>query len=489
MSTVILITLLCYVLVLFVLAFISGRKADNSAFFIGSRKTSWYMAAFAMVGAAMSGVTFISVPGSVATESFSYMQMVIGFTVGQLVVAFLLVPLFYRLNVVSLYEYLDNRFGAGAYKVGAWFFFISKVTLSALKLYLVCAIMQWIVFDDFGFPFWANISCTVGLVWLYTFRGGVKSLIWTDALQSLCLVGSLVLCVIYMVDGLGISLVDMTREVVASPQSKVFFFEDSSSRLYFWKMFFGGVFILIAMTGLDQDMMQRNLSCRSIRDSQVNIVITAICQIFVILLFLILGVLLYKYMDHHNLDLSLKGDQVFAHVAVNGGLPTVVSILFVLGLVSSTYSAAGASLTALTTSFTVDILEGKKRFANTALTRLRHVVHFAIALAIGLVIFIFDSFGNDSVLNLLFRVASYTYGPILGMFAFGIFTKFEIRDRWMPIVAILAPILSWGLQYGAKYYYGYEIGYELLVYNALFTIFGMLLLRVKRDKYRGLNYR
>jgi len=230
MSTIVLITVIAYVLVLFLLAYFSGRKADNSAFFIGNRKTSWYMAAFAMIGAAMSGVTFISVPGSVAYDSFSYMQMVMGFTVGQLVVAFLLVPLFYRLNVVSLYEYLNGRFGIGAYKVGAWFFFISKITLSALKLYIVCVVMQWVVFDHFGFPFWGNILATVTLVWLYTYRGGVKSLIWTDTLQSLCLVGSLILCVVYMAKGLDISFAEMTLEVMESPYSRVFFFDDRESR-------------------------------------------------------------------------------------------------------------------------------------------------------------------------------------------------------------------------------------------------------------------
>lgn len=470
---VVIITVSAYILVLFAVAWWSGRCADNAGFFSGNRQTKWYMAAFAMIGAAMSGVTFISVPGSVAVDSFSYMQMVLGFTVGQLVVAFVLIPIFYRMNVVSLYEYLDDRFGAVSHHTGAWFFFISKMLGAALRIYVVCAVMQLLVFDHYGIPFWLNTAITMFLVWLYTQQGGVKSLIWTDTLKTFCLVSSLVLSIVFIITAMDMSLSAMTRAVIDSPYSQIFFFDDSNSGRYFWKMFFAGIFTLIAMTGLDQDMMQRNLSCRSPRDSQKNIVITAFSQLFVIFLFLVLGVLLYIYMQRQGIPMPAKSDQIFSQVAVNGGLPIAVGVLFVLGLIASTYSAAGSALTALTTSFTVDILAGPKRYDDVRLTRIRKCVHIVMAIIMGCVILGFELFADDSVINLVYKVASYTYGPILGMFAFGMFTRFKVYDRWIPIVAILSPVLSIAIQYIVFATWGYQIGFELLIYNAVLTIAGM----------------
>ena len=470
-----------YIAVLFVVAWVSGRRADNAGFFTGNRRTPWYMAAFAMIGAAMSGVTFISVPGSVAVDSFSYMQMVAGFTVGQLVVAFVLIPTFYRLRVVSLYEYLDDRFGVASHRTGAWFFFISKMLGAALRVYVVCAVMQLLVFSHNGIPFWANALITMLFVWLYTQQGGVKSLIWTDTLKTLCLVASLVLSIVFIMRGLGLSFSDTVREVSASPMSRIFFFDDPASDRYFWKMFAAGIVLLVAMTGLDQDMMQRNLSCATPRDSQKNIVLTAVSQIFVIFLFLVLGVLLYLYMERSGLTPPAKSDQVFSLVAVDGGLPLVVGILFVVGLISSTYSAAGSALTALTTSFTVDILEGTKRCGEERLTRLRKGVHILMALGMAAVILAFEYWADDSVINLVYKVASYTYGPILGMFAFGMFTRRKVRDRWIPLVAVAAPVLSALVQWWAREAWGYRIGFELLIYNAAFTMIGMSLL-VERDE-------
>ena len=470
-----------YIAVLFVVAWVSGRRADNAGFFTGNRRTPWYMAAFAMIGAAMSGVTFISVPGSVAVDSFSYMQMVAGFTVGQLVVAFVLIPTFYRLRVVSLYEYLDDRFGVASHRTGAWFFFISKMLGAALRVYVVCAVMQLLVFSHYGLPFWLNAAVTMLFVWLYTQQGGVKSLIWTDTLKTLCLVASLVLSIVFIMRGLGLSFSDTVREVSASPMSRIFFFDDPASDRYFWKMFAAGIVLLVAMTGLDQDMMQRNLSCATPRDSQKNIVLTAVSQIFVIFLFLVLGVLLYLYMECSGLTPPAKSDQVFSLVAVDGGLPLVVGILFVVGLISSTYSAAGSALTALTTSFTVDILEGTKRCGEERLTRLRKGVHILMALGMAAVILAFEYWADDSVINLVYKVAGYTYGPILGMFAFGMFTRRKVRDRWIPLVAVAAPVLSALVQWWAREAWGYRIGFELLIYNAAFTMIGMSLL-VERDE-------
>lgn len=478
----VILTVLGYIAVLFVVAWLSGRRADNAGFFTGGRRTPWYLAAFAMIGAAMSGVTFISVPGSVAADAFSYMQMVAGFTVGQLVVAFLLVPTFYRLRVVSLYEYLDARFGVAAHRTGAWFFFLSKMLGAALKLYVVCAVMQLLVFDAYGVPLWANAALTMGLVWLYTQRGGVKALIWTDTLQSLCLVGSLALSVLFIMRGMGWSAADVVREVGASPYARVLFLDDPSSGRYFWKMFLAGIVLLVAMTGLDQDMMQRNLSCPTPRDAQKNIVVTALCQIFVILLFLVLGVLLYAYVERRGMALPARSDEVFPLVAVEGGLPVFVGVLFVVGLVSSTYSSAGASLTALTTSFTVDLLDGVKRYDERRLTCVRRRVHGALAAGLAGLILAFGYWADDSVINLVFRMASYTYGPILGMFLFGLATPWRVRDRWMPLVAVAAPLLSAAVQWFARERWGYQIGFELLIYNAAFTIAGMFLLLKRHEK-------
>ena len=475
-------TVLGYIAVLFAVAWISGRRADNAGFFTGNRHTPWYMAAFAMIGAAISGVTFISVPGSVAVDSFSYMQMVAGFTVGQFVVAFVLIPLFYRLRVVSLYEYLDDRFGVASHRTGAWFFFISKILGAALRVYVVCAVLQLLVFDRYGLPFWFNALITMAFVWLYTQQGGVKSLIWTDSLKTFCLVASLVLSIVFIMRGLDFSFSDTVREVSSSPMSRISFFDDPASDRYFWKMFAAGIVLLVCMTGLDQDLMQRNMSCATPRDSQKNIVLTAVSQIVVIFLFLVLGVLLYLYMEHRGLAMPEKTDQVFSLVAVGGGLPLVVGVLFVIGLISSTYSAAGSALTALTTSFTVDILEGTKRYGEARLTRIRRGVHVAMALGMALVILAFGYLADDSVINLVYKVASYTYGPILGMFVFGMFTRLRVRDRWMPLVAVAAPVLSGFLQWWALEAWDYRIGFELLIYNALFTVIGMLLLVKRHEK-------
>ena len=478
----VIVTVLGYIAVLFIVAWLSGRRADNAGFFTGNRRTPWYMAAFAMVGAAISGVTFISVPGSVAVDSFSYMQMVAGFTVGQLLVAFLLIPTFYRLKVVSLYEYLDDRFGVLSHRTGAWFFFISKILGAALRVYVVCAVLQLLVFSHYGLPFWVNALVTMLLVWLYTQQGGVKSLIWTDTLKTVCLVGSLVLTIIFIMRALGLSLGDTVREVSASPMSQIFFFDDPSSGRYFWKMFLAGIVLLIAMTGLDQDLMQRNLSCATPRDSQKNIVLTAVSQMVVIFLFLVLGVLLYMYVDRTGMTLPEKSDQVFSMVSVEGGLPLIVGILFVIGLISSTYSAAGSALTALTTSFTVDILDGTKRYGEARLTRLRKGVHIGMALAMAAVILAFEYLADDSVINLVYKVASYTYGPILGMFAFGMVCRRKIRDGWMPLIAVAAPVLSALLQWWTMHAWNYEVGFELLIYNAGFTMLGMLLISKRNDK-------
>ena len=469
-------TLASYLLLLFIVAYVSGHRVNNEGFFIGNRRTTWYMATLAMIGAAMSGVTFISVPGSVAADGFSYMQMVIGFTIGQLIVAFVLVPTFYRRGVVSLYEYLDSRFGITTHRTGAWCFLISKIISASLKIYVVCSVMQLLVFDYFHIDFIWNILFTMSLVWLYTRWGGVRSLILTDTLQSICLVASIIVCIYYLCSSMELSLGSAVELVKSSPYSQIWVFDNPNSARYFWKMVAGGALCLVAMTGLDQDMMQRNISCRTVRDSQINIVLTAICQIFVILLFLVLGVLLYRYIDFAGLPMPSKGDDAFPLVAAQGGLPIIVGIVFVVGLISSTYSAAGSSLTSLTTSFTLDILNGAKRYDEEALARLRKRIHIIMAVVMAAVVIIFNQVGNNSVINLVFKVAGYTYGPILGLFTFGMICKRKVKERFVPAIALLSPALSYLLQWVAAEKFGYFIGFELLGYNALFTIFGLLLI-------------
>lgn len=475
----VIITIAAYFVILFTVSYIAGRKADNAGFFVGNRKSSWYVVAFAMVGSAISGVTYVSVPGMVAASNFGYLQMVLGFIAGQLIIAYLLVPLFYKMNLVSIYEYLENRFGMSSYRTGAWFFFISKMLGAAVRLFLVCLTLQLLVFEPFGLPFLLNVAITVALVWLYTFQGGVKSLIWTDSLKTFCLVVSVVLCIWYIASDLNLSFTGMVSTIADSDMSRIFFFDDVNSKQYFFKQFLAGAFTMIAMTGLDQDMMQRNLSCRNYRDSQKNIVTSGVLQLFVILLFLVLGVLLYLYAEKSGIRTPERSDELFPMIATGGYFPAAVGVLFVIGLVSSAYSAAGSALTALTTSFTVDILRCTERCDEARTARVRKRVHAGMAAMMGAVILVFGLLNDTSVIDAVYTLASYTYGPILGLFAFGIFTRRSVRDRWIPLVAVLSPVLCYVLQRNSERWFGgYSFSYELLIFNALFTFVGLCLLIV-----------
>lgn len=477
----VIITIAAYFLVLFSISYIAGRKADNEGFFVGNRKSAWYVVAFAMIGSSISGVTFVSVPGMVGTSNFSYLQMVLGFVAGQFIIAFVLIPLFYRMNLVSIYEYLENRFGGSSYKTGAWFFFISKMLGAAVRLFLVCLTLQLLVFEPFHLPFLLNVIITVALVWLYTFRGGVKSLIWTDTLKTFCLVVSVVLCIYYIASDLHLDFAGMVTTISDSDLSRMFFFDDVNDKRYFFKQFLAGVFTMIAMTGLDQDMMQRNLSCKNFKDSQKNMITSGISQFFVILLFLMLGVLLYTFTARQGVENPAKSDELFPMIATGGYFPGIVGILFIIGLISAAYSAAGSALTALTTSFTVDIL-GIKGKTEEAVVRIRKRVHIGMTVVMGIVIFVFNLLNNTSVIDAVYILASYTYGPILGMFAFGIFTKKQVRDKYIPVVAIASPILCYILQRNSEAWFGgYQFSYELLIFNALFTFIGLCLLIKKNN--------
>ena len=477
--SIILITVVAYFILLFGISWFAGRKADNQGFFVGNRKSKWGIVAIATMGSFISGVTFVSVPGMVGVKNFSYLQMVMGFVVGQFIIAFVLVPLFYRMHLVSVYQYLENRFGIKSYKTGAWFFFISKMLGASVRLFLVCLTLQLLVFEPLHLPFILNVVLTVFLVWLYTFRGGVKSIIWTDVLKSLCLILSVALSIYFIANQLDMNFTQMIKSISDSDMSQVFFFDDANDKRFFWKQFLAGVFTMIATTGLDQDMMQRNLSCQNYRDSQKNMMVSIVAQFFINLLFLMLGVLLYEFAARVGIDAT--GDSLFPAVATSSFLPLIVGILFIVGLFSSAYSAAGSALTALTTSFTIDILAADKKIeagnVDNYVARVRKHVHIAMAILMGIVIFVFGLFNNSSVVDAVYVLASYTYGPILGLFAFGILMKKKVRDHYVPIVAILSPILCFILSSNSETLFGgYQFSYELLIFNALFTFLGLCML-------------
>ncbi len=471
----VIITVLAYFAALFIISFISGRKADNAGFFNGNRKSQWYVVAFAMISASMSGVTFVSVPGMVGVSAFGYMQMALGFFVGQLIVAFVLIPLFYKMNMVSIYEYLEKRFGISSHKTGAWFFFISKMLGASVRLFIVCLTLQLLIFEPLGLPFILNILISIGIVLVYTFRGGVKSIIWTDSLKTFCMLISIVLCTVFIAKDMDLSFSGMISKISHSQYSKIWFFDDVNDPEYFFKQFFAGIFTLIATTGLDQDMMQRSLSCKNYKDSQKNIITSSILQTVVIFLFLTLGALMYIFADEKGIAIS-RGDALFSTITTGGYLPMIVGILFLVGLVSCAYSAGGSALTSLTTSFTVDIL-GVGGKSEAQVSKSRKKVHILMALGMGLVIFVFNLLNSTSAIDAVYKLASYTYGPILGMFAFGILTRRQVRDKWVPLVAVISPIICFILQTNsANWFNGYKFSYELLIFNALFTFLGMLAL-------------
>ena len=477
------ITVLLYLAFLFAISYITSRKNDNSGFFVGGRQSSWIVVSIATIGSTISGVTFVSVPGMVQTNDFAYLQMVMGFVVGQFLIAYVLVPMYYRLKLVSVYEYLKERFGMNSYHTGAWFFFISKMLGAAVRVYLVCLTLQILIFEPLGIPFILNAAVTMLVVWLYTYRGGVKTVIWTDLFKTLCLVLSVVLCIYFIAQGMGYNLAGVCQSVFSDDMSRIFFFDDINDRRFFPKQFFAGVFTIIATTGLDQDLMQRNLSCKNSSESRKNMMVSILLQFIVISLFLMLGVLLYTYASFIGLDSSgYKGDEIFTKIATGGYLPMAVGILFLLGLIAAAFGAAGSALTALTTSFTVDILNAD-RSDETATARKRKMVHVFMALVMALVIYMFNRFNNTSVIDAVYILASYTYGPILGMFVFGIFINRQVKDKWIPLVAIIAPILCFIVDRNSQEWFnGYRFSYELLILNAAFTFVGLYILSSSRKQ-------
>lgn len=465
-----------------VISWFASRGSNNSTFFNGNRQAPWGLVAFAMIGAAISGVTFISVPGMVAAKGYSYLQMVLGFIVGYFAIAFVLVPIFYRRNLISIYGYLEDRFGKSTYHTGAWFFFVSKMLGAAVRFYVVCVVLQSMVFGPLGIPFAITVVVSILLIWIYTVQGGVKTLIWTDTLKSFCLVASVGLCIYFIAGNLVLNFGEAFSAVTSHSSFKMFYFDDPLAGTYFWKQFLAGIFMAIALNGLDQDMMQRNLACRDSRQSQKNMIVSGITQFFVIALFLILGTMLLIYMDSKGMAHPAKPDDTFAAVVDSPGMPIIVGILFIVGLVSAAYSAAGSALTSLTTSFTVDIMGANRRMDDRRLAITRRLVHLGMSVAMGLVIIAFYYLSNQDAISAVYTLASYTYGPILGLFVFGLACKRPVRDCLVPAVCILAPVLSWVTQWALKEYCNYTTSFELLLMNAAFTILGLLLLLKPRKQ-------
>jgi Na+/proline symporter len=458
----VLLTIALYFAAMLLVSRLSG-KGD----FYGTRKSHPLLVTIAMIGACMSGVTFVSVPGMVGVSGMGYLQMCLGFMAGYVVIAFVLMPLYYRLQVVSIYQYLEERFGLGSYRTGAWLFFISKMLGASVRLFLVCLTEQLLIFDPLGLPFALNVVLNVAIVLAYTFRGGVHAVIWTDVLKTLCMVVAVALSIVFIGKNLGLDGKGLVGSIHASEMSRIFFFDDVLHPQYFWKQFLGGLFTVLAMTGLDQDMMQRALSSRNSGEAKRSLLLSSLLQTVVIFLFLCLGVLLYRYAAASGI--AETGDKLFPAVATGGGLPLVVGILFVLGLVSTAYGAGGSALTSLTTSFTVDIL-GKRE------EKTRRRVHLGMAALMALVILVFNALNSTSAIDAVYKIASYTYGPLLGMFAFGILTKKQVRDRWVPLIAVAAPLVCLVLQLNSvRWMGGYQFSYEILPLNAGLTFLGLYL--------------
>lgn len=476
---VVLATIVGYFILLFFVSYMASRKSSNASFFSGDRQTPWYIVAFATMGAAISGVTFISVPGMVVGKGYSYLQMVLGFIIGYVAIAYILVPLFYKRNLISIYGYLEQRFGAVTYKSGAWFFFVSKMLGAAVRFYVVCVVLQSLVFDPLGIPFVFNVIITIALIWLYTKQGGVKTVIWTDTLKSFCLVLSVVLSIVFIAKSLGYDFTGLVSAIAADDTSRVFFFDNPMEGTYFWKQFLAGVFMVIAMTGLDQDMMQRNLACKNFKESQKNMIVSSISQFFVIALFLILGTLLVLYVRNVGMAMPEKTDELFGLVASSSTMPIIVGILFILGLISASYSAAGSALTSLTTSFTVDILKAHEKQDESQLTKTRNIVHVAMSVIMGLVIIVFYMISNSDAISAVYALASYTYGPILGLFVFGLACQKGVKDKFVPYVCVAAPVICFFVQKWLLDAFGYVMSFELLLLNAAVTVLGLIMLMKK----------
>ncbi len=484
-ATLILLIIALYFGVLMLISYLTGKNDSNVDFFQAGKKSPWFVVAFGMVGASLSGVTFISVPGWVEDSQFSYMQVVLGYLVGYFVVAYLLLPLYYRLNVTSIYEYLNTRFGPTSYKVGAVSFFISRVLGAAFRLFLVAIVLQQFVFDAWNVPFEITVILSILLIWIYTYRGGIKTIVWTDTLQTLFMILAVLLCIFFINDRLDWTFGEFLASEELKSYSKFLVTDSFQARNHFIKSFVGGMFITICMTGLDQDMMQKNLTCKNIGDAQKNMVTFSIVLVIVTFLFVLLGALLFIYAAKENIAIPLmdgspKSDLLFPEIALNSDLGIWVGVTFLLGLIAAAYSSADSALTSLTTSFCVDFLGIEKKPAADQ-KKIRKKTHVWMSVVLVIVVIVFKYVLNSNVIDGLLTVATYTYGPLLGLFAFGIFTNYQIKDRYVWIVAVLCVSIIYILgNIPAESLGGYQVGYELLPFNGLLTFIGLWILKEKK---------
>lgn len=467
-----------YFLILLVVAWYTGRNSDNHSFFIGNKNSNWMLVAFGMVGTSLSGVTFVSVPGAVAKESFAYLQITIGYLFGYLMIAYILLPLYYKLNLTSIYNYLSSRMGFNSYKTGSSFFILSRTLGATARLYLVVNILQEAILNSFNIPFWATTLIILVMILLYTFEGGVKTIVYTDTLQTTCMLAGLVICVFYILNQLNMGFGDSLQAMNDRGYSKIFF-TDPNSKFFFLKQIIAGAFITVTMTGMDQEMMQKNISVKTLKDSQKNVMSMAITLATVIVIFLFLGGLLYLYAE--NLNIAVSGDKIFPVLAMEH-MPPVVSVIFIIALISALFPSADGAITALTSTFCIDIIGIQRRadLTEAAQKKIRQRVHLTFAAIFLVFVLIFKWVNDPSMIGLLLKIAAYTYGPLLGLFTFGIITKRVVNDAWVPYVCIAAPIICFIIDKYQKSLLGsYEVGLELLIINGTITFLGLLLISKK----------
>jgi solute:Na+ symporter, SSS family len=466
-----------YFSILIGISLLTSRKADSQTFFTGNRKSPWYIVAFGMVGTTLSGVTFVSVPGEVGNSAFSYLQFIFGNIVGFWIVAAVLLPLYYRLNLVSIYTFLDQRFGYYSHKTGAFFFLISKLIGAAFRLFIVAVVLQIGFFDAFNIPFALTVTVTISLVWIYTFRGGIKTIIWTDTLQTLFLVSAVIFTIITITKNMEWNTGTLINEIANNSNSQIFFWDWRSGNNFF-KQFIAGVFITIVIVGMDQDMMQKNLTCKNLKDAQKNMVVFSFSFLLTVFLFLCLGALLYMFSTKNGIEIPKNTDDLYPMLALNYlGLP--VGIAFLLGIIAAAYSSADSALTALTTSFSVDFLNIEK-YEERKIQKIKRWSHLMFSVLLILVILLFKAINNESIVVAVFRVAGYTYGPILGLFVFGMYSKRKVKDKWVPVVAVISPVICFFIsKYSEIIFNGYQFGFELLILNGLITVGGLRLISEK----------
>ena len=464
--------LILYFAALITISYFTSKGADTNTFFTANRQSPWFLVAFGMIGASLSGVTFVSVPGNVGKIGFGYFQVVLGYLVGYWVIIVVLMPIYYKLNLISIYSYLEQRFDKWSYKTGAFFFLVSRTIGSSLRLFLAATILQLFLFDAWGVPFFVTVATTIALIWVYTFKGGIKTIVWTDTFQTFFLITAVCVTVWHISDTLGFSFSEMVSFLDEKGYSRIFYFDDLNSTLFFPKQFLGGAFIAIAMTGLDQEIMQKNLTCKSLKDAQKNMFWFSLTLVLVNLLFLILGALLYIYSQQKGLAIPALSDELFPRLAFNE-LGTMVGIFFLLGITASSYASADSALAGLTTSFCIDFLNFKNKEEKQKQQQ-KFIVHLSFSLLFLIIILIFKEINEKSVIDAVLTVAGYTYGPLLGLFSFGILTKRQVNGIAVPLICILSPILSYVLSANSmEWFSGYKIGIEILIINGLITFTGL----------------